>query len=266
MRLLLHTIALDPARWTPQRVSRPLTDILPSIAAMDFQDLEIYEPHLTEATVSAEIKDAFARYNLTPEILSSYLNVNPAVTTDSALDAGLEVIRARIAYYGFRKLRLFPGPGIKPSDSAGKAVFVQRLKRIVSVLPDTDILLETHDGSLADDPATITQIAADFASTRVGLLFQPTLFEPEAALRQFEMQKPFIRHLHLQNRNPDLSMSLLSKGVVPWERIFSNLPADVAATLEFVPVGICSVEAFDLPATLRQVRDEAESIRELGSR
>jgi len=264
MRLLLHTIALEPARWTPQRTSRTLTDILASIAASKFQILEIYEPHLTAATVSAEIKDAFAKYNLTPEILSSYLNVNPMVTSDSALDAGLEVIRARIAYYGFRKIRLFPGPGMKPSDSAGRDVFVQRLKRIVSFLPETEILLETHDGSLADDPATITQIVADLASPRVGLLYQPTMFDAEGSLRQFEMEKPFIRHLHLQNRNPDLSFALMGDGVIPWERIFSNVPTDLSATLEFVPIGICPVEAFDLAATMRQVCDEADSIRNLG--
>lgn len=258
MRLLLHTIALEPARWTPRRRSQSLTHILPAIAAAGFHNLEIYEPHLTEATVSGEIKDAFKTWGLAPEILSSYLNLNPAVTTDSTLDAALEVVQARIAYYGFRKLRLFPGLEIKPSDHYGITIFVQRLRRIASFLPETEILLETHDGSLADDPATITRIVEEIASSRVGLLYQPTKFEAEASLRQFKIEKRFIRHLHLQNRYPDLSFAPLKDGVVPWGSIISNLPADISATLEFVPTGICSVEAFDVAATLRQARSEAD--------
>lgn len=258
MRILLHTIALEPARWTPQRVSRLLPDLLPHVAKAGFRDLEIYEPHLTAEPVSAGIKDALAKHDLVPEILSSYLNLDPAVTHDGTLDAALEQLRIRIEYYGFRKLRLFPGSGMKPSDQPGIEIFIERVRQTASRLPDTEILLETHDGSLADDPATITRIVNDLASPQVGLLYQPTFFEQEAALNQFEIERPFIRHVHLQNRAPDLGFALLREGVIPWQRILPRLQRGVSATLEFVPAGICSVEAFDLDAVLRQARSEAE--------
>jgi sugar phosphate isomerase/epimerase len=219
MRLLLHTIALEPARWTPQRTSRTLTELLPHIAAANFRELEIFEPHLGAATISTEIRDAFARFNFTPEILSSYIDLNAARTGDADFISAATTIRARMEFYGFRKLRVFPGPGMNPSDETGISVFMRRMECLNKALPETEILLETHDGSLADDPGVITGIVRTLGMPRVGLLYQPTIFEPEAALSQFETEKEFIRHLHLQNRNADLTFARLKDGVVPWERI-----------------------------------------------
>lgn len=259
----LHTIALEPARWTPQRTSRALVSILPSIAAAGFHRIEVFEPHLTDATSSPEIRDAFRSLDLSPEILSSYVNLNPAKTSSAALDATVEVIRERIAYYGFRRVRIFPGSGMNPADKPATAVFVQRLERLVASLKGTEILLETHDGSLADDPETITRIVRDLHAPSVGLLYQPTFFDTERALRQLDLQLPFIRHVHLQNRRPDRSITLLRDGVIPWDRIIPKLDQNVTATLEFIPAGICPVEKFDLAAALLQAQSEAAYIREL---
>jgi sugar phosphate isomerase/epimerase len=92
----------------------------------------------------------------------------------------------------------------------------------------------------------------------VGLLYQPTVFERESALAQLQIQKPFIRHLHLQNRNPDLSFATLRDGVIPWPEILTEIGEKAGATIEFVPEGICPEETFDLQATLRQAREETD--------
>ena len=70
----------------------------------------------------------------------------------------------------------------------------------------------------------------------MGLLYQPTFFEPERALRQLEIEQPFIRQNHLETAIP-ISHLPLREGVIPWERIIPKLAARVAATLEFVPRG-----------------------------
>jgi sugar phosphate isomerase/epimerase len=266
MNILLHTIALEPARWTPQRVSRPLVELLPHIAKAGFRDIEIFEPHLTVETASHEIKNALAAHNLTPVILSSYLNLNPAVTSDAVADEKIAQIVERVAFYGFKKLRLFPGPQMNPADNAGVEIFKSRVQRLAARLPGTEILLETHDGSLADDPAVITRIVKDLALPKVGLLFQATFFqERESIMEQFRLEKPFIRHLHLQNRMPDLSFVGMREGIIPWPEILAELADTVDATLEFVPVGICQPEQFDLAATIQQAIDEAGYVRGLAS-
>lgn len=263
MDLLFHTIAVEPARWTPQRTSQDLITLLPRITAAGFTRLEIFEPHLTSAPISADIQAAFQSLNLTPEILSSYLNLNPAAASSTELDAAIEVIRARISFYGFRRMRLFPGPAMDPSDKDAITAFTTRLERLITALPDTEILLETHDGSLADDPATITQIVRDLNAPTVALLYQPTIMKPEPALAQFALQLPYIRHVHLQNRQAEGSFSTLQEGVVPWPQIISQLSPTVTATLEFVPIAICPVEQFDLATTLAQAKSEAAYFRTL---
>jgi sugar phosphate isomerase/epimerase len=264
MNILFHTIAIEPARWTPQRVSQPLTELLPHIAKAGFRDIEIYEPHLTAETVSREIKDALAANGLNPVILSSYLSLNPAVTTDAQAGEKIAQIAERIAFYGFKKLRLFPGPGMNPADADGVAAYIARTKALVARLPDTEILLETHDGSLADDPATVVRIVQEIAAPNVGLLFQATNFpKPETIMPQFHVEKPFIRHLHLQNRMTDGSFVRLNEGVILWPQILKELGDTVDATLEFVPVGICPVGQFDLAATIKQAVDEADYVRAL---
>jgi len=267
MNILLHTIALEPARWTPQRISRPLTELLPEITKAGFSQIEIYEPHLTSETVVPEIKAALEKSGITPVVLSSYANFNPAVTSDAEVETLAAQIAARVAFYGFKKLRLFPGPKMDPSDAASVETFKNRVKLLAGLLPQTEILLETHDGSLADDSLVIVRIVQELALPNVALLFQPTFFqEREPILEQFRLQKPYIRHIHLQNRLPDLSFVRMNEGIIPWPEILPQLDKEIEATLEFVPVAICSVEQFDLAATFEQVKEEVAYVRSLEAR
>jgi sugar phosphate isomerase/epimerase len=261
VNILFHTIAVEPARWTPQRVSRPLVELLAPIAKAGFHELEVYEPHLGAGTVSPEIKEAFFSSGLKPIILSSYLNLNPAESSDADFDVQIQQLAERILYYGFKKVRLFPGPKMNPADSAGVETFKARVQRFAGQMPDVELLLETHDGSLADDPKVLTQVVKDLALDNVGLLFQATFFDgKERILEQFRVEKPYIRHVHLQNRMPDLSFVGMKEGIIPWPEILQELDDRVTATLEFVPVGVCGVERFDLDATLQQARKEADYV------
>lgn len=260
MNLLLHTIALEPARWTPLRVSRPLVEILPAIAAANFLDLEIYEPHLGTETVSPAIRDSFASLGLAPVILSSYLDLNPAHTSDALLEEMVSKLAERITYYGFTKVRLFPGSGMNPADEQSVAIFVERVQTLARRIAPAEVLLETHDGTLADDPTVPAHLMEQFPAN-VGLLYQPTFFTRQSALDQFRIQKPFIRHLHLQNRNPDLSFATLQSGVIPWPEIIAEFGDKIDATLEFVPAGITPAETFDLQVTLQQSREEMDYLR-----
>jgi len=263
MQIFFHTIAIEPARWTPQRTSQDLVSILPHIASAGFRHIEVFEPHLTTATTSQKIKDAFRSLDLSPEILSSYIKLNPAENSSAQVDAKVEEIRARIDFYGFRGVRIFPGPQMNPADKPAVAEFTKRLERLVASLPGTDILLETHDHSLADDPETIIQIVRDLNSPSVGLLYQPTRPESEPALQQLALQLPFIRHIHLQNHYANGGPATLKEGVYPWAQIISQLDKNLTASLEFVPAGICTVDEFDLAATLLQARSEAAYFHEI---
>lgn len=261
MEIFFHTIALEPARWTPRRVSQSLPDLLPKIARSGFQKVEIFEPHLREIAQRPAIKEALRECALEPVILSSYIDL--AGLSEADLPGAVDALEETLREFAFPTMRLFPGPGISPTDEEAIARFTGRLAKVVERLSGTEILLETHDHAIADEPSRLLKLVQDLGAPNLGLLFQPTIFDGKAELEQFALQRDFIRHVHLQNRKPDRSFETLEKGVTPWATIFRELPAGVNASLEFVPAGICQEDQFNLEAVLaqcRQERDYAKSI------
>ncbi len=257
VNILLHTIALEPARWTPQRVSRPLAELLPTIAGAGFYKLEIYEPHLSLLPDEPAMVGLFAHHHLVPFVLSSYLELSPHLNPESAFQAQADEVLDRVDRFGFRKVRLFPGKSPSPEQTAATVgQIAERLHGLAGQRPHVEFLLETHDGSLADEPACMMTLVEAASAPNVGLLWQPTVFEPAAAWAQWEAQREAVRHFHLQNRGADGRFSRLGAGVVPWERILADARYEKDVTLEFVPSGVCPADKFDLSTSVQEAVEE----------
>jgi len=256
MEIFFHTIALEPARWTPRKVSRNLEDLLPKIAESGFRKVEIFEPHLREIALRPAIREMLAKCGLEAMILSSYIDL--AGLAEADLPGAVGTLEETLREFRFPTVRLFPGPGVSPADEEAIARFTGRLAKVADRLAGTEILLETHDHAIADDPSRILKLVKDLGAPNVALLFQPTIFDGKTELEQFALQRDAIRHIHLQNRKPDRSFETLEKGVTPWAAIFRDLPAGVNASLEFVPSGICPEDKFDLETVLAQARSERD--------
>ena len=204
MNILLHTIALEPARQTPQKISRPLAELLPTIAGAGFYKLEVFEPHLALLPDEPAMVSLFAHHHLVPVVLDSSLELSPHLNPDGAFQAQAEDLLTRVDRFGFGKVRLSPGKS--PSLEHIPAVVGQvaeRLHFLATQRPRVEFLLETHDDSLADDPGCVVTLVEAVAAPNVGLLWRPTVFEASAAKSQWEAQAPFVRHFHLQNRTAD---------------------------------------------------------------
>ena len=265
MEIFFHTIALEPARWTPRRVSQSLFDLLPKIAGAGFRTVEIFEPHLSEKAQFAAIRALLQDCGLEAAILSSYLDV--AGRPEGELAAAFGELEETLRFFGFSKVRIFPGSKVPPDDAAAVEAFTRRLSRLVEQLAGIEILLETHDSSIADDPDRVVQVVKDINSPQLGLLFQPTVFDGKTELAQFERQKEFIRHIHLQNRKSGVTFDTLENGVTPWRTILNAVAPGVNASLEFVPAGICPEAEFDLDTVLAQaVREKESALGFLGTR
>jgi sugar phosphate isomerase/epimerase len=254
MEIFFHTIALEPARWTACRVSQSLLDLLPKIAQAGFRSVEIFEPHLREEAQRPAIRAQLQECALKPVILSSYVDL--LALPEAELPAAFDALEGTLGYFGFSKVRIFPAPKASPSDAAAVKTFTRRVARLAERLTEFEILLETHDLSLADDPDVLVQVVRDVGAPHVGLLFQPLIFDGKSELEQFAKQRDFIRHVHLQNRNADQKFVPLEQGITPWRDILPQLPEGVNASLEFVPLGICPEEQFDVEATLAQAKEE----------
>ncbi len=259
MEVLFHTILVEPARWKAHRVFRPFTELAPAIARAGFRKLEIYEPHLALAEDEGLLPRMLEMLRLEPIVLSSYLNPNPAVTDDATFEAKAEEMEIRVRRFGFRKVRLFPGSMVDPGDDAAVAAVRTRVAHLAQRLPDVDILLETHDRSIADSPERLVQLVEEVELPNVGLLFQPTRFDPEFACRQWALQAPYVRHMHVQNRTVEGKICLLAEGVINWGELVKGSSA--AGSLEFVPASLEPEETFDLEAVLTQAASETEVAR-----
>ena len=257
VNILLHTIALEPARWTPQRVSRPLSEILPTIAGAGFYKLEVFEPHLSLLPDEAAMIPLFERLHLVPMVLSSYLELSPHKNPDASFRQQSDDLLARVDRFGFSKVRLFPGESPDPTKVTATIQEIgRRLHALADQRPEVQFLLETHDGSLADEPACMVALVEASAAANVGLLWQPTDFEPAAARAQWDLQKTCVRHIHLQNRTADGRFCRLEEGVIPWAEILRTARFEVDVSLEFVPSGICTVEKFELTTSVQEAVEE----------
>ncbi len=257
MNILLHTIALEPARWTPQRVSRPLAEILPVIAGAGFYKLEVFEPHLSLLPDEGVMVALFERHHLVPTVLSSYLEVSPHRNPDASYLRQADELLARVDRFGFSKVRLFPGQSPDAAQTAATIRAVgERLHDLAGRRPGVEFLLETHEGSLADDPACAVALVEAGGAPNIGLLWQPTIFEPDAARAQWEVQQAHVRHIHLQNRTADGKFCRLSEGVIPWAEILEAARFGVDVSLEFVPSGVCEVESFELTTSVQEAVEE----------
>lgn len=254
----LHTIALEPARWTPARVSKPLEDLLPAIRSAGFSSLEVFEPHITLAPDRSRLRDAFQSNELTPQILSSYLDPGPDAMSREDFASAATMTVERAMEFGCRAIRVFPGHAAA-GTTIGQSLplIADRIAELADLAGDMEIFIETHDGHIADAVELMPELIHCIDRKNVGLLFQPTVFQPEAALAQFDLQKDCIRHVHLQNRKPDGSFERLMDGIIPWDQILKALGAHVTGTIEFVETGIRPVAEFELDVALAEAGDTA---------
>ena len=236
----------------PKRVSQRLLDLVPKIAEAGFAEVEVFEPHI-DLEALEEIRQSFGAHSVRPTVLSSYLDL--AALAEEAIPAAVDELKVKTGALGFRKIRLFPGPKISPADGEGVTIFEERLFRLATELGPVEVLLETHDGSIADDPRRVLDIVSRYKGKNIGLLYQPTVFKEPEAWEQFEMQKAFIRHVHLQDRDANRKIVFPNDGILPWQRILGEFAGDV--TIEFLPAGMLPEEEFSLAATL----DEARRVR-----
>ena len=234
-----------------------MSELLPTVAGAGFYKLEIFEPHLALLPDEPALIPIFERLHLVPMVLSSYLELSPHLNPPDAFEAQATELISRVDRFGFRKVRIFPGRSPDAENVAATVAQIgRRLESLAGRRPDVEFLLETHDHSLADDPACVVDLVKASGQPNVGLLWQPTVFEPTAARMQWEIQKPYVRHVHLQNRDGKGKFCRLGDGVIDWGSILASAEFQVDVSLEFVPSGICTVEEFNLTVSVQEAVEE----------
>lgn len=253
MDLLFNTIMLEPNRWTPEHtLNWPLTDLLGPIDEAGFKKLELWGYHvdrIDDAEV-ANLAEGLAARSMCAFGVGAYPSFHKEGAEDEAEIARLERVASVSAALGARIFKVFPGR--VASASADEALWTRTVERLRALcdLVGRDgmrLTLETHGGTLCDTLDNTLRLLDRLADRDdIGICFQPyTDHDTDEAIAAFDALGDRVRHLHVQNRGAEGTMTLLEDGDwTDYRRFLSHAKAvgfDGALCIEFT-AGIVPAE------------------------
>ena len=270
MQIVLNSIALEPNRWTAEKVPYfRLEDLLAPIAAAGFSAVEVWQNHA--ALLAPKELESLRRkadaVGVSFPIVGMYPQFHLEAEERRAELARFDAMMGTMRVLGARVLKLMPGrvPSVKltPELWARSVEFVREvLARTAGAGPM--VPLETHAGTVADDPDALLRFIADVGSDRLKVCWQPFDFaSSDKAIELYDRLAAHVVHLHLQGRAGN-SMSLLEESNIAYRRILRHILGsgfDGYASIEFVRD--CVVESpgkFDLALVLENARRDREFI------
>lgn len=183
----LGTIALEPARWA-WLGDEPVSPIavsgwLDRIAAAGFDGIELWEPHVRQAS-DDEVAAVFD-HPLPVTVFNTYVGF------DEPDDADREAAAEWIRRSGATKAKW--NTGAERHDGA-RGAYRGRLERFAQMVPGVELVCECHDGSAMDDPA----FAAHVLEGGSAALFH-THDDVDLIRRKFAAYGDRITHVHVNH-------------------------------------------------------------------
>jgi len=270
MEILLNTIAIEPNRWTEGRVPHfKLVDLLEAVAGAGFKALEVWQNHA--ATLDrgelAALKRRLDELGMRAPILGMY----PAFELEGA-EREQELARwdqmfGLAEMFGSGCIKAMPGR--TPSAQMTPELWRRSVEFVQEVLrrsrePGTVVTLETHAGTLADDPGVLLRFIEEVGSPRLKVCWQPFDFsDTEAAIALYDRLAPHVVHVHLQGHRGQ-EMAPLEHSDVDYRRVLPHMLQrgfDGYLSIEFVPECVVdSPEQFDLDRVLANARRDREFV------
>ena len=210
---------------------RPLTEIIPLLAAAGYDGVEIWANHL-DGIRDAELDDLRLLANdhgVQPTVIAPYFWLTrdlPELLEESYRIAERSVAQAR--RLGASRIRTFVDAG---GDGIGSAVAtadhwnraVAALQRITALAPELLFVVETHSWTLADTPASTLRLLERVGAPNLVVNYQPDGGDPMPGYR---LLRPHIRHLHLQNPAAADAPGYLEEGTSPLLPLLAALRQD----------------------------------------
>ena len=221
MQILLNTILIEPNRRAPDKTPRrPLSEHLPTFQRAGFQALEIWQYHVStlDARGLANLSTHLNACALRPVVLGAYpsLHLDGPEGNEAMVQLGRTVAYA--SHLKSEIFKIFPGRvASQQLDAAARARSVKQLRQLAQQLAERSmhLTLETHGNTLCDTQQSTLQLFDELGTCdNVGICFQPYIeHDTDAAIQMYDVLRPYIRHVHLQNRRRvDGSITRLEEG------------------------------------------------------
>lgn len=272
--LLLNTIALDPNRWTAEKVAYfDLVDLLPAIAEAGFDALEVWQYHLSRLTDEqvAKLSERARSLGVTFPVVGLYPALHLEGEERDREWKAMETMIARSAALGARVVKMFAGRlGSEEADDAAFARSVAFAQRMAEAAEAHEMVLtaETHPDTLCDTVPATHRFLDAVAAPNLRVCFQPFDFtSTEQTLADYRALRSPIVHVHLQGRRDD-RISLLEEADLDYHAILGALATDGfdgVLCIEFVKGGIVErPEAMDVGEVLANARRDRAFVEASG--
>ncbi len=270
MELMLNSIALEPNRWTREKIPHfALKNLLAPINDAGFDAVEVWQNHLAllDSRAVQELKEAAEDSGVDFPAVGIYpaFHLDPPGRDEER--SRILSIAAKAAEIGAKVLKMMPGTipsaELDPELKRKSEVFVSELLEATGTYGLT-FTLETHDGTLADDTDALQSFINSLGSERLKVCWQPYDFRHTGkAIALFDELSEHIIHLHLQGRKSG-EMELLEHADIDYARVLQHIKAtgfDGYASIEFVRDCVSeSPESFDLSRVLSNAARDREFV------
>lgn len=256
--IYLGTIAIEPARWVNRRGRGPeqtplvaVSEWLDQMADAGFDGIEVWEPHLLEAS-DAEV-DLVLEHRLPVPVFNSYVSLDDA-NPSARLATAAWAVRC-----GSTGIKYNVG-----NDPAAEGSYAERIAAWLDDLPEgVALLCECHHGiSIADEPKTAATIFDAAGPVHRVQAIVHTHEEPDLIRARFDAYGDRISHVHVNFLDFD------NLGAPKLDDITDRLASQIELLSQLGFAGTWTIEFThgvltdnDTPALL--VRQAAEDLRVL---
>lgn len=273
MQILLNSIAVEPNRWSEGKIPHfRLESLLEDIARAGFDAIEVWQNHLAllEGEEVESLVETARSFNLGFPIIGMYPRFHLEGEEREAELNRFRSMAEKMNLIDADIIKLMPG-GL-PSGDLNPELWeksVGFMREVLEATAQYDILftLETHGGTVADDPDALERFMEDLNSERIEVCWQPYDFSSTGkAIKLFDRFSGEITHLHLQGRKGG-DMELLEHADIDYRQVLGhifNSDFDGYISIEFVrDCVVDSPDKFDLQRVLDNARRDREFVESI---
>lgn len=274
IHFLLNTIALDPNRWTKDKVPYYRIDqLVKPIIISGFHFLEIWQYHVSfeNEIYIKHLGDQGRALGLSFPVVGMYPKLHLDGEDRRREIAQIEKILNYAKILGANVLKMFVG-NISSSAITQPEYdnSLETMKRVISLAKSMDLMVtgETHQKTLFDNIDSCLTFMKKINADNFMICFQPyNLEETEQALSDYKLVTDRVIHVHYQGRK-DKQMELLENSSLDYKKLSQTLIENRFAgyiSLEFVKN--CVVESnadFKLDLVLQNARRDRDYIINIG--
>ena len=269
-QLLLNTLALDPHRWTPEKIGYYRLDaLLGPIAEVGFRGIELWQYH-----ISRERKTDVRRLRERAEALGvrvPVVGMYPVLHLDGAARRkawdDVEKMVDYAALLGAEVVKIFLGN--KGTDALTEAEHARSLAFLIDLVERAGsrgltITGETHAHTLFDSLDACRAVLGAVDAEHFKVCFQPyDLADTAQALADYDALRQHVVHVHYQGRRGEV-LTLLQHADLDYAALTRTLAAsgfDGYLCVELVKDSIVEPPAlFDLNQVLRNAQQDRDFV------